>query len=264
MKFKKKGDIFAGNVWWWCVVAAMLCDCAFPLCGNCFYSGWHDAFCGYYMPSLLSVTYYIGVVDFCPPFEMRFKRGQKSRQSYIIIEFLPKPMIARRHIWVRWTTFKKTLVELATFKSMAMAQETMNPNQRCPMNPECRTCGKTFTTARGLSIHVSKVHKVYDMYGGGPSSDSVAGNGYTTCEYCGQAFDNQFYVSPRRIYHECWDQILAAVKSCQEAGGFWVSMCTSVKCVWQPCDNVVVFIATVVQHFPQRCDNVLTTLPHKY
>ena len=83
-----------------------------------------------------------------PPFEMRLKRGGKSKQSNIIVEFLPKPMIARRHIWVRWTTFKKTLVELATFKSMAMAQqgfETMNPNQRCPMNHECRTCGKTFT-----------------------------------------------------------------------------------------------------------------------
>jgi hypothetical protein len=78
-------------------------------------------------------------------------------------------MIARRHIWVRWTTFKKTLVELATFKSMALAQqgfETMNPKQRRPMNHEYRTCGKTFTTARGLSIHVSKVRKVYDMYGG--------------------------------------------------------------------------------------------------
>ena len=81
-------------------------------------------------------------------------------------------MTEGRHIWVRWTTFKKTLAELGTFKSMAMTQqgfEKMSPNQRCPMNHECRTCGKTFTTARGLSIHVSKVHKVYDMFGGVPS-----------------------------------------------------------------------------------------------
>ena len=124
------------------------------------------------MPSLLSVTYYIGVVDFSPPVAKRLKRGEKSRQSNIIVELLPKPMTEGRHIWVRWTTFKKTLAELGTFKSMAMAQqgfETMNPNQRCPIYHECRTCEKTFTTARGLSIHVSKVHKVYDMFGGVPS-----------------------------------------------------------------------------------------------
>ena len=193
------------------------------------------------MPSLLSVTYYIGVVDFSPPVAKRLKRGEKSRQINIIVELLPKPMTEGRHIWVRWTTFKKTLAELGTFKSMAMAQqgfETMNPNQRCPMNHECRTCGKTFTTARGLSIHVSKVHKVYDMFGGVPShAESKLDHEAVPAKYfdddeCGPlAFDNQFYVSPRRIYHECWDQILAAVKSCQEAGGFWVSMCTSVKCV---------------------------------
>jgi hypothetical protein len=63
------------------------------------------------------------------------------------------------------------------------------------MNHDCKTCGKTFRTARELNVHVSKAHNVYDMYGGGPSSDSVAGNGYTTCKFCGQAFDSQFYVS---------------------------------------------------------------------
>ena len=46
-----------------------------------------------------------------------------------------------------------------------------------------------------MNIHVNKIHNLYDTYFGGPSSDSVAGNGYTTCKFCGQAFDSQFYVS---------------------------------------------------------------------